>query len=375
MNKLLITSLLILLTSFNAWSQGSYETLQWDGIERSYFLYVPAHYDQADPASLLITLHGLGDQIENFSNIGFQEIADTTNLILVVPQAIEHAVFSTAWNSGAGFMGIYPNETIDDVGFINHLVEVIEEAYSIDSEKVYLTGFSMGGFMTSRMACEAPEKFAAFGVVAGTLGSAITDCSPQRKSRLIQLHGTMDQVVGYNNNNFGLAVNDYLTQWLQINEITSEALVTSIDNNSNDGYEITKYKYISDDDIDVVHYKVEGADHIWLSQPFNGINYTEELWHFFNDYETPISIEEPKLTNSSFNIYPNPTNGTIYIQQSTPSEYTLKIYDYLGKELVNKNINAITYKCDLSGLGLSSGMYFLKLQFENHLETYKVILQ
>jgi polyhydroxybutyrate depolymerase len=107
-------------------------------------------------------------------------IAYTANFILIVPDTCADPLAGNAWNSGAGTSGYFPHSTIIYKGFINALVDTDVSNYSINSNKVYLCGFSMGGFMTERMACESNGKFAAFASAGGTIRNGITTCNPTR---------------------------------------------------------------------------------------------------------------------------------------------------------------------------------------------------
>ena len=61
-------------------------------------------------------------------------------------------------------------EIVDDAGFINAMLDTLMSRYSIDPERVYATGFSMGGGMTLNLACRLSHRIAAFvGVSPGFL--------------------------------------------------------------------------------------------------------------------------------------------------------------------------------------------------------------
>jgi hypothetical protein len=79
-----------------------------------------------------------------------------------------------------------------------------------------------------------------------------------------------------------------------------------------------------------------------------------------------ISSEIPGMYSLMQN-YPNPFNPStkITFQLSVNSFTTIKVYDLLGKEvetLVNNELAAGTYKVDFNGSGLSSGVYFCKME-------------
>ena len=77
--------------------------------------------------------------------------------------------------------------------------------------------------------------------------------------------------------------------------------------------------------------------------------------------------------------YPNPFNSTTKIGYSIPktSFVTLKVYDILGREvaaLVNGEKPAGNYEVEFNGNGLSSGIYFYKIQAGNFSSVKKMIL-
>src|ERR1700752_3048181 len=125
--KKIITNIVLLLTAMPVFAQWQNKGFTHQGNARQYRVYKPASYNPSNPASLVLTLHGLGDNMTNFSNIGFNSVADTANIIVVVPQAMtDGLISSTAWNSGTGFMGYYPNSSINDVSFLSALIDTIK---------------------------------------------------------------------------------------------------------------------------------------------------------------------------------------------------------------------------------------------------------
>ena len=100
--------------------------------------------------------------------------------------------------------------------------------------------------------------------------------------------------------------------------------------------------------------------------------------------DSPISnIEvDTQIIPSGYSLkqnYPNPFNPstTISWQSPTSSHQTLKIYDLLGNEvatLVDEFLPTGTYKVSFDASGLSSGVYFYKLQSGKFVETKKMLL-
>jgi hypothetical protein len=87
--------------------------------------------------------------------------------------------------------------------------------------------------------------------------------------------------------------------------------------------------------------------------------------------------DKPEL----FQNYPNPfnpaTNIKYQITNNMPRQVTLKVFDVLGKQvktLVNEKLNAGTYETTFYGSGLTSGIYFYKLETDDFSAVKSMIL-
>jgi CubicO group peptidase (beta-lactamase class C family) len=99
---------------------------------------------------------------------------------------------------------------------------------------------------------------------------------------------------------------------------------------------------------------------------------------------TAVDDENPEMDFILQQNYPNPFNPTTTIRYSIPSNVKgktsnviLKVYDVLGNEvatLVNEYKTAGSYEVDFDAAGLSSGVYFYKLQAGSLVETKKMLL-
>lgn len=375
--KKIITNIVLLLAAMPVLAQWQNKGFTHQGNARQYRVYKPANYNPSNPASLVITLHGLGDNMTNFSNIGFNYIADTANIIVVVPQAMtDGLISSTAWNSGAGFMGYYPNSTINDVAFINTLIDTIKTNYVINANRVYACGFSMGGFMTNRLAVELNTKFTAFASVAGTFGTGLSSYNPNKKLSIAHFHGTSDSTIFYAGGNYGIGA-DSLTKFWANNDVCNLTPVhTNLPNTKNDGYTVEHYIYSGGQNgTEVELFKVNGADHVWLTNA-NDISYTVEIWKFFNKHKTATSIVENSL-DTELSIYPNPTNDLIHINFKSlvqHQNYSMSIYDITGQLVVEEKMLSKDYSISLSSKNLAKGVYTLNLKNDNINISRKIIL-
>lgn len=111
---------------------------------------------------LVISLHGMGNSIEDAESLGYAYLGATKNFITVCPDTSNTNVPRT-WNAG------FDPSLKSDEQFILTLINNVEKKYSIDKTRVYITGISNGSGMTNAMALTHPELFAAAAPYAGAL--------------------------------------------------------------------------------------------------------------------------------------------------------------------------------------------------------------
>jgi len=349
------------------------KTMQFGGLTRDYLEYVPSIYDGSTPVPVVLCLHGLGDNMNNFYGIGMNYIADTANFIVLVPEAKLDAVITggNAWNSGASYMGFQINQSIDDAGFLNALLDTVIATYNIDETRLYACGFSLGGFMCHRLACEFTDRFAAIATVAGTIGTSLT-CSPSGEIPVCHFHGTADGTIAYTGNLYGMDAEEVVNYWVTNNNCNGTPVHTALPDIVADGYTVDHYLYPNGNNgTDVEFYKVNGADHEWLFYPNNDITYTIEIWKFFMQYPKGITQINNNEHELNVEIYPNPSSGIFYITAKDISE--IEIIDMQGK-IIN---NVITHKGDSYNVNLNNeakGIYFVKIISERGLVVNKLIV-
>lgn len=381
MNKLYTFFCFIALYSNLAQGQTSTQSLSFAGNNRQYILHVPSIYSQTNASvPLVLVLHGLGDNMQNMSNVGFHQIADTANFIVATPQALPDpnpliATLGPAWSSGASMFGITPNATLDDVGFLSALIDSVSAHYNIDRKRIYFTGFSMGGYMSNRMACERSDKIAAIASVAGTIGNSIT-CNPQEAVATAHFHGTADAVVAYSNNSSGMDAEELVEFWQQHNNCSETPIYTAFPNtNANDGYTVEKYLYPNGNrNTEVQFVKTIGADHTWLG-PNNDIYYTAEIWKFLRKQEkTLVSSTAPTHTALlQWEAYPNPAQDQLHVKYppNSPSAH-LSLSDMLGNVWQKTEHKATDSETVLDISQLPAGIYLLSLETEQGRQMKKI---
>jgi polyhydroxybutyrate depolymerase len=159
------------------------ETIQSGGLERRYILRVPPGYDGATALPLVVGLHGYGQPNDLFAQYtDFGAVADAAGFVLAMPAGTGDPL---AWNDRK-----LVNQP-DDEAFLKDLLVKLEGSLCIDPDRVYLAGFSLGGGMVIRAACDAPGTYAAVGVVS----AVYVGCQPG--AAVIAFHGMSDPVVPF----------------------------------------------------------------------------------------------------------------------------------------------------------------------------------
>jgi polyhydroxybutyrate depolymerase len=366
----------LLLTTASSFAQWQNKGFTHQGNARQYRVYKSPSYNASAPASLVLTLHGLGDDMTNFSSIGMNMVADTANIIVVVPQAMNDAIAGTAWNSGAGYSGYYPNAAIDDVAFMSALIDTIKANYAINPNRIYACGFSMGGFMTERLAIALNNKITAFASVSGTFGFGLPSYNPGKSVSIAHFHGTADGTVPYAGNTSGISADSLVKFWVNNNHCNTSPQHTSLPNTQNDGYTVDHDVYSGgQNNTEVEFFKVTGAAHVWLTAA-NDISYTVEIWKFFNKHRSLATGLKEEATTSGFSIFPNPASDqlTLRMNDDATANYAYSISDLSGKEVL-KGQAGFEKGLSTISLNLNSGLYFITLKHDHSMIVQKIAIR
>ncbi len=257
------------------------QTLNHDGVDRQYLQYIPDNYDGSTKLPLLLNFHGFEGNTNYFMQTAdMRSLAESEGFVLVYPQGTD-LNGSPHWN--ADLNGGDNKSSVDDLGFIEALINKLSNQNLIDNKRVYAIGYSNGGMMSYALGCYKSNLIAAIGSVSGYMLQ--DECTPSHSIPLIKLHGTNDYYDGggvYN------SVESVLDFWKNFNNVTGDPNLDSFNDN---GTLIEKYSYINSNNILIDHYKVIGGDHIWFNFNYKGNNTNKIIWEFFSQFDINGYIE------------------------------------------------------------------------------------
>jgi len=368
-------------------------SFMFEGIQRNYNAYLPKNYYGKSKLPLVFNLHGYTlNKVQQMNYSKMNEVADTAGFIVVYPNAVD-----ATWNCGVPGA---PN--VNDIGFINAIIDTLSVEYSIDESRIYCCGFSRGGFMTNRLACELSDRIAAFAAVAGTMANSIkSSCIPNRHVPILYFHGTDDPIVPYNGNVDRQAVESFITQWSNSN-LCTDCDTTFLENlDTLDGCKVQRITNTNTtDSTRVIFYRIVNGGHTWPGGDPNylvipgydmgntnmDINASELIWKFFSKYKltlpTNVDIDSRQELSSEYCLYqnyPNPFNPstTIKYHLKVSTFIRLNIYDILGREVaipVNENQKPGYYEVEWNASEYPSGVYFYQLRTNDFASTKKLVL-
>ena len=378
-HTLSITTILLFSTLLS-YAQQPKQTLQWQGTNREYYTYVPTSYDSENGMPVMVFLHGFDGGIDSYnSSINFQQAADQFHWMIVLPQALTahyqlgfvDIPTGSAWNSGIEMtiMGnpFVPNSDVDDSGFLLALVDSLGESYNLDTDSLFFTGFSMGAFMTHRMAIEHPDRINAVATASGLVPVCFADSTPSQHISVLHIHGNNDNVVhtdgtaspipGMGEMTLGLSVENTIEYWRNANQCNLDAETITYADTENDGMMFSLNTYTSStDDTRVAFLNVDGGEHKWYENGHD-VQYLTVVHDFFTRSNSYIftGIGETSI-QATLTVYPSPANSAITIESANNTQ--LFIHSADGRVIATQSISEGANTIDISSY--AAGIYLLR---------------
>tara|TARA_B100000212_G_scaffold339224_1_gene317188 strand:+ start:844 stop:1746 length:903 start_codon:yes stop_codon:yes gene_type:complete len=245
-----------------------------DGIRRTFILYVPESYSTGTQLPLMLNFHGFSGSAEaQMISADMRPLAESENFILVYPQGAQLSSGFPHWNPDP--IGGNNKSDIDDIGFVEVIIDSLDEELNIDLSRVYASGYSNGGYLIYGLACRLSNKIAAVGSVAGTmLSSTLNNCAASAPIGVINIHGTADNDVPYNGTTGLKSATDVVNFWRDLNQSEIEEVI------ENNGFNQYDYNDLNGDTY-VRHFKIINGGHTWDDNiRYGGKSSSQIIWEF-----------------------------------------------------------------------------------------------
>ena len=258
-------------------------TINYEGQFREYLIYVPDSYDNTSSIPLVMSFHGGSDTAEGHMQMtDMQSISDTAGFLIVYPQgSLNNGV--SHWNS------MYYTEenksNVNDIGFIEELIDTLYNNYNIDSTRLYAVGFSNGADFAFSLACYLNNTFAAIASVAGLMPEeSEIHCNSSDTTGILIIHGTNDSARPYNGiDGWYLSVDNALNYWINYNNLDSNLSSNYINNDHS--YQIEFYDYLDENDKIIVKLlKIINGGHYWFDIQHENNNLDQIIWKFLSKH-------------------------------------------------------------------------------------------
>ncbi|MBA3993438.1 MAG: hypothetical protein C0469_07915 [Cyanobacteria bacterium DS2.3.42] len=217
---------------------------------------------------LLIAFHGGSGQSEQMEKLtGFMNLARQKNFFVAYPEGVNRH-----WNDGRD---LPKRREIDDVEFLDKLIDHLRQSFPIDAKRVYACGISNGGFFAQYFAAHVPGVLAAVASVAATVHEPMyKGVKPAEPVPILFVVGKDDPVVPFSGGQIELAsrkagfvvsAEDSFKYWASANHaelqfVETELLVLQADDPSR----VLKRTYpAGESGKPVVACIVEGGGHAW----------------------------------------------------------------------------------------------------------------
>ena len=262
----IFTIIISILTISMVTNAQTRKTITSGGQKREYLQYAPSGLGSKRP--LIISCHGMNQSAQYQWDMlkDAKTLADKEKFVIVLPEGI---------NNGWDISGDR------DINLIKDLIAQMKKDFDIDENRVYLSGFSMGGMLTYHAMNKIPNVIAAFAPISGYPMWGFT-YTGKRAIPVIHHHGTGDDVCVYSN------VQKNIDELVKKNKCSSTPTITK----NYGGYShITRKEWGGGTDgVKVVLMELANKGH-WISN--DGLYTLDEIWKFCKNYsleEKPVQV-------------------------------------------------------------------------------------
>ena len=399
-----LISIVWLIAACFALANPEKKTISIGGLERDYFVYEPSHPNTEKANGIIVCLHGFSRTMNDFfEGYNITGVADLLNMIIIAPQALpeqDQVLYDIVENFGSlidsqlslhsvwgcglsvqvslGQINMLKeelNRDVDDVSFIDCIIDETLSEYDIQDENIFMLGTSMGGYMTYQYALIHGERLSGIISIAGSMGLNIKGIDNKKQVPVCDFHSITDEVVPYKgsytqnlfNISLAMPMPDVINYWRETNS-TGDLVTEQVEYYpSTNGITVEKFTY-PDPENEVIHYKIDGAPHSYFFSKENGdcMDHVEEIIKFLQAHLSEDISRNPVIPEQKAFFYPNPVYNKVYMSETTG---IVMVYDITGSSIFTQSFT--DGQVDLSFL--KPGVYVIRIQSRNSVQTARLI--
>jgi predicted peptidase len=199
LSLLLVLGMSSLLSAADAKDLFEARTFKSDSGELKYRLLKPKDYDANKKYPLVIFFHGAGERgddntkqlVHGMNNFASDETREKYPAFVVAPQCPNDQKWADVdWGADKHTMTKEPSKSMK---LSLELLEALQKEFSIDKDRLYVTGLSMGGYGTWDVIQRHPDMFAAAAPICG--GGDTAGAKAMAKIPIWVFHGDKDTAV------------------------------------------------------------------------------------------------------------------------------------------------------------------------------------
>ncbi|MCL7981498.1 MAG: hypothetical protein M8862_03145 [marine benthic group bacterium] len=262
------------------------DTMEVDGAERTATVVLPSGYDHETRLPILFGYHGGGGSAQQMRDqTGLDAIADESGFAVVYLDA-----YDGYWVTPCPECDNDGRDPLEEIDYAEDLIRSLSRSYALDPNRVYATGFSMGGFFLNFIVCHPDAPFAGIApVAAGARRSLPAWCASflfsRRPVQIIITNGMVDLSVPPEGGENWLGVDETVAWWREWNRCSASS-TSEVDPETTGEFDPQLFRTEwteCGDQTKVQVQKVERIGHWWLTESNNAsrIDYGRSIVSFF----------------------------------------------------------------------------------------------
>lgn len=233
-------------------------TIDVDGLDRQYLIYLPVDFNESENLPVMAWHHGGGGTANAALNYeaDFRSLADSRRFIAVYPNAYPDVLEGcTCW--GYEEPDGYANGNYEiDLAFTSAMIDDLVATYNADRTRIYVGGYSMGASYVWDLSCVKSDEVAAVAAVAASMYPwTFADCDSAQPTAICHILGTDDFYAPYDGGWVPSAAAQY-TYWVAKNQAETPPEIVNL------GGGVTRYTWEAGEGCHAVqHFRRDGGGH------------------------------------------------------------------------------------------------------------------